>query len=112
MSEYRYLPVEKRFKLGQSGNPGGKPKNARNRLTTGFLNALADDFDEHGVKAIERCRIKYPAKYVHIIASLMPKQIEQTQPIEDLSDAELTAAIALLRSGLAEGDGAGAGPTH
>jgi len=85
---------------GQSGNPGGKPKAARNRLQGGFLNALADDFDAHGKKAIEAAREKDPVGYIKAIASLMPKQVEQSQPLDDLTDAELTAGIALLRSRL------------
>lgn len=85
---------------GQSGNPGGKPKAARNRLQGGFLNALADDFDAHGKKAIADAREKDPVGYIKAIASLMPKQVEQSQPLDDLTDAELTAGIALLRSRL------------
>lgn len=104
-------PVEnlKPFQPGQSGNPGGKPKAARNRLQGGFLNALADDFDKHGKKAIAKARTKDPVGYIKAIASLMPKQVEQSQPLDDLTDAELTAGIALLRSRLTGGDGTGAG---
>lgn len=106
------------YKPGQTGNPGGKPKGARNRLTAAFLNALADDFDQHGVKAIQDARENDPVKYMQVCATLMPKQVEQTQPLDDLTDAELLAGIALLRSRLAGGAGAGVGtpqepqPTH
>lgn len=92
----------KPFAPGQSGNPGGKPKAARNRLQGSFLNALADDFDAHGVKAIRRARLRDPMGYVKAVAALMPKQVEQSQPLDDLTDAELLAGIALLRSRLAE----------
>lgn len=95
------------FTPGKSGNPGGKPAGARNRLQGAFVNALADDFDKHGKKAIEEAREKDPLGYVRAVASLMPKQVEQTQPLEDLTDAELIAGIALLRARLTGGDGAG-----
>lgn len=97
-------PLEnlKPFQPGESGNPGGKPKAARNRLQGAFLNALADDFDAHGVKAIRRARLRDPMGYVKAVAALMPKQVEQSQPMDDLTDAELLAGIALLRSRLAE----------
>ena len=98
-----------RFKPGVSGNPGGKPQGARNRLTAHFLNALADDFEKHGNRAIVDAREKDPMGYMKVIGALMPKQIEQTQPLDDLTDAELLAGIALLRSRLADAAGAGSG---
>lgn len=100
------------YKPGESGNPGGKAKGARNRLQGAFLNALADDFDAHGKQAIVDAREKDPVAYVKAVASLMPKQVEQTQPLEDLTDAELTAGIALLRSRLSNGAGEGAVETR
>ena len=100
-------PDSGKFKPGVSGNPGGKAKGARNRLQGAFINALADDFDQHGVSAIQAARIDDPVGYIKAIASLMPKQVEQAQPLEDLTDAELTAGIALLRARLTGGDGAG-----
>jgi hypothetical protein len=98
------------FVPGQSGNPGGKPKASRNRLQGAFLLALASDFDEGGKKAIEQARLKDPVGYIKAIASLMPKQVEASQPLDDLTDAELTAGIALLRSRLTGSDGAGDNP--
>ena len=100
-----------RFKPSESGNPGGKPKGARNRIQGAFLNALADDFDNHGKRAIEDAREKDPMGYVKAIVALMPKQFEQTTPMEDLTDAELTAGIALLRARLTGGAGEGTSET-
>jgi hypothetical protein len=87
------------FRRGESGNPGGKPVQCRNRLTGAFLAALADDFDEHGPAAIRDCRERSPARYLAIIASLLPKQLEITQdrPIEEMTDEELQAEIAWCR---------------
>src|ERR1039457_509963 len=44
------------LRLGQSGNPGGKPLYARNRLPSGFLNALAGEFENYGLAAIAEGR--------------------------------------------------------
>lgn len=98
----------KPFPPGVSGNPGGRPVAARTRLTAHYLNALADDFAAHGKKAIVEAREKDPVGYIKVIAALMPKQIEQSTPLEDVSDAELLAGIAMLRARLTDGSGAGA----
>jgi hypothetical protein len=48
-----------------------------------------------------------PMGYIKAIAALMPKQIEATQPLDDMGDAELLAAIALLRTRLTDNAGEG-----
>ena len=101
----------KMFKPGQSGNPGGLAVGTRNRLNASFLNAIADDFKVHGKEAIAAAREKDPMGYVKALCALQPKQIEQTAPLDDLNDAELLAAIALLRSQLTGASGAGTGET-
>lgn len=95
------------FKPGHSGNPGGKAKHTRNFLQVAFLKALAEDFEAHGPQAIVDAREQDPMGYVKTIAALMPKQVEQSQPLDDLTDAELVAGIALLRSRLTGGAGEG-----
>jgi Family of unknown function (DUF5681) len=45
-----------RWKPGQSGNPAGRPKGARNKLSEDFLNAFAQDFEQHGAAVIEKVR--------------------------------------------------------
>lgn len=102
-------PVETQFKAGMSGNPGGKPVGARNRITTKFLHALAEDFEEHGKKAIQATRDKDPAAYMKVCAGLLPKQIEQTKPLDDLSDADILALLDYLRGRIAQNSGSGAG---
>lgn len=99
------------FPKGTTGNPGGKPKHARNRLQLRFLEDLADDFEAHGKKAIEDARREDPMGYVKAVAALMPKQVEGTKPLDDISDAELAAAIALIQAELARSAAAGKGET-
>lgn len=91
----------KPFQKGQSGNPGGKPVAARNRLQGDFMRALADDFAEHGKEAIVDMRVNSPAQYVKAIASLMPKELEITRPLDDISDDELNAALTAVRAVIA-----------
>jgi hypothetical protein len=88
-----------RFKPGHSGNPAGRPKGSRNKISEKLLEALATDFDAYGKDVIEKVRSDRPADYLKIVASLVPKQMEiedlrSNRKAEDLSDDEL-AAIAL-----------------
>lgn len=92
------LPEGTQFKKGQSGNPGGRPVGARNRLTGQFVNALADDFEEHGRKAIRQCREEDPATYLKVIAALCPKELEIKRPLQEMEDDELRTAIRALQS--------------
>ena len=101
---------ETRFKPGQSGNPGGKPTAAKNKLQSDFLYALAEDFASGGAEAISRMRTETPAAYVKAIASLMPKELEIKRPLEELTDDDLVAGIAALQRLLvAQGNAEGVG---
>lgn len=97
----------KSFAPGQSGNPGGKPVGSRNRLQGAFFAQLAADFDKDGKVAIRRCRDETPGIYLRVVASLMPKELEIRNAIDDLTDDQLDAAILAVRSILAaQGTGA------
>jgi hypothetical protein len=62
-----------RFVTGNIG--GGRPKGARAKLGEEFLNALLNDFAEHGVVAVEAVRSEKPDQYLKVIASILPKEI-------------------------------------
>ena len=87
-----------RFKPGQSGNPLGRPRGGRNKLSEDFVQALYDDFKVHGRGAIVAVREKDPSTYIKVIAQLLPKEVTPTRPLEGMSDDELLDAIALLQS--------------
>jgi hypothetical protein len=84
------------------GQSPGRPKGARNRLQSSFLHALAEDFAEHGAAAIKICRIEEPARYVQIVASLMPREleIEHQTATSDLDDEQLDSLITQIRQQL------------
>jgi hypothetical protein len=82
----------------------GRPKGVRNRLQRSFLYALAEDFERHGADAIRICRIEEPSRYVQIVASLMPKELELAHTaVSDLDDEELDQMIRKLRAEIAQG---------
>src|SRR5262245_59226905 len=64
------------FEKGQSGNPNGRPKGSRNKLSEAFLQALSADFNDHGTAVIEKVRAEKAHEYLKIVALLVPKQVE------------------------------------
>jgi Family of unknown function (DUF5681) len=63
------------FKPGVSGNPAGRPRGARSRLATDLLEALADDFSEHGAASVVKMRQTDNTAYIKTIAALLPREI-------------------------------------
>lgn len=88
---------ETQFKPGQSGNPAGRPKGSRNKLSEAFLRVLADDFAEYGEEVIDQLRREHPAQYANVIAKLMPKLMELSGP--DGLDIPFSGVVKFVKSG-------------
>jgi Family of unknown function (DUF5681) len=84
------------YKPGQSGNPKGRPKGSRNKLSEEFLADVHATWQVWGRPALMTAAITDPVSYVRMVASLMPREIETTiTPVtERMSDAQLEAIIA------------------
>lgn len=95
---YASPPLHTQFKPGVSPNPGGKPVKARNKLNANFLNALIKEFDANGAQAIRECATKDPSTFVRVLASLQPKEMEITRPLDDITDEQLDAAYLACRA--------------
>lgn len=86
-----------RIKPGEVRNPAGRPKGARNKLGEAFVKALHEDFEQHGIAAVERVRDEKPDHYLKVIASLLPKEIEVgdnfASALKESRDAAVAAAL-------------------
>jgi hypothetical protein len=84
-----------RFISGNIG--GGRPKGARSKLSEAFLDALHDDFTEHGVEAIATVRMEKPDQYLKVIASILPKDLNvNVNEFDGMTDDELMERIRQL----------------
>jgi hypothetical protein len=91
------------WKKGQSGNPAGRAVGSRSKLSEKFIQALHDDFAEHGPSVIERVRAKQPGIYLKVVASLLPREFNvRSEPLfEGMTNEALSELIESVRCELA-----------
>ena len=84
------------WKPGQSGNPVGRPKGSRNKLTEAFITAMCQDFEIYGMGAIVATRESKPEAYLAACTKIIPAQVEvgEAGAFADMSDVELDALLA------------------
>lgn len=82
---------------GQSGNPHGRPKGARNKLGEQFLEDLYADWQANGVETLQRVRDEKPDQYLKVVASILPKDLNvNINQMDDLTDDQLVQRIRSL----------------
>ena len=87
------------WKPGQSGNPKGRPANAKQKLSDKFLADMLEAWEAKGKDAIYRVIQDRPHEFIKAVAAIVPKDINvRTTAVQELSDDDLTAALIALRS--------------
>jgi len=84
------------YKPGQSGNPKGRPKGSRNKLSEEFFRNLCDAWQAFGEPALMSAALTHPLEFVRMVAQLMPKDVEATATnirAERMSSSELRSLI-------------------
>jgi len=84
-----------RFEKGRSGNPRGRKKRSRNKLSEKFIADVARDWGKHGREVLDNVRALQPGIYLRVVASLISKDYLDEQP--DNSGAYEGAKEKLLR---------------
>src|SRR5262249_53870421 len=93
---------------GMSGNPAGRLRGSRNKLSEAVICALLRDFSMHGEKAIAKVRRTQPAAYLKILALLVPREhkVEHSNPIKDMTTEQIERSIEFIKEMIAKRDAA------
>ena len=83
------------FAPGHSGNPGGRRSGNRAKLATRFFQDLYAAWEERGDAVIRQVAFHDPAKFLAVVAHLMPQKIEVAQTTDGLSDERMEQLIEL-----------------
>lgn len=93
------------FQPGQSGNPRGREKGSRNKLSDDFLQDLYTVWKESGLDVLKRAAENKPTEFAKMVAGLLPKEITVKNELSEFTDDQLAALGALAASLI--GDAAG-----
>jgi hypothetical protein len=89
------------FAKGQSGNPAGKRRGARNRLSSELVYDFSEDWQKHGAGVIAKVRLADPVAYLSIATRLVPREFlidTGGGDVLQMSDEDLIAVVIAKKS--------------
>ena len=98
-----------RWQPGHSGNPAGRPRGSRNKLSEAVLTDFLATWNSHGKSALEVVAQTQPAIFLRVAVQVLPMSVKvdlrRNRPAIELSDAELMARILEAEEDLATDGG-------
>lgn len=88
---------------GQTGNPNGRPKGKRDQIGRKLLTDLNRYWQKYGEKAIQDAHEHNPAKFLQIVASLLPRDATLTLNVSN----EFIEALKVINARGRLGEGVG-----
>jgi Family of unknown function (DUF5681) len=98
-------PKQGRFQPGQSGNPAGRPRGSKSKLSEDFWRDMHDAWQEGGKDAIKSMMREEPGRFVDCVARALPKDVNVKHEATDaflqlwklISDGQAEAAMASIK---------------
>lgn len=90
-----------KWKPGQSGNPKGRPQNAKQKLSDAFLADMLEAWQAKGKEAIDRVIEERPHEFIKAVGAIVPKDINvKPSAMDELTDDDVASLIGAVRSAI------------
>jgi hypothetical protein len=76
----------------------GRPLAAQRDLATRLMAILAVDFERDGADTVAKLRLENPTNYLRLVAALLPKDLDDENLLDKVSDEELQDVLVRLRA--------------
>lgn len=90
-----------KWKPGQSGNPKGRPQNAKQKLSDAFLADMLEAWQAKGKDAIDRVIEERPHEFIKAVGAIVPKDINvKASAMDELTDDDVASLIGAVQSAI------------